>query len=523
MILSACSSSGGYNGNRSPSKVDNSAQLLANKDKVIENQKINLDKLANQLDSLKKEKSILEQQISHAEKKLQLVISNDFEDKKIQSQQEHLALLQLEFDKLKKSKDDLLKKTKESFEKRVLEMQIKSDNQQRELNLLEAKLANLTKEKLALEKTHKDTEEKSKLYQQRYNDLSKKLEELKQEKQSLVDDISAVKLEKDTLNKELESFRRIEREKQQEQNRIGNNRNAVMSSLRDKGIERRSYQIIRKNTLGDKEITDVERNFSFVSGKIVSVENSQLVDKPLKDKHRELNELVVDGKSIILYSQPEIVEYKNEYYDEYEVKDFSNNGISGVIGSLPKDRNKLNFAQMRYGYLTEDGKTTLFIQGHLTPETNEVNSPYNHFYYGLANERNKEGDELKPMPKSGIFDYEGFAFYGKDNQYKQLSVKGIADFNAKKVKLDLIDNDTTKLELAGNIKGNTFGGNYQGAIMNGAFYGTAARDLGGIFYQAEGELKDYNGVFGATTANCGRRRCSESDNKEGLGSLTITE
>lgn len=417
----------------------------------------------------------------------------------------------------------LLAKNEAVIDKRLLDMQVKLDSQRRELNTLEAKLVSLEKEKSELEQINKNTKEKSQSEQKRYNELAKELDILKSEKKSLEKRISGIMLEKDMLEKELEPFRKIEKEKQQENARVENNKNAVMAEISSKGTERRRYQVVRKNTLGDKEVTDVERDFSFVSGKIVSVENGQLVDKPLKDKHQELNELVIEGKSIVLYSKPEIVEYKKEYYDDYAVKKFSNDGISGVIGSLPNEPGILNFAQMRYGYLTENGKTTLFVQGHLTPETNEVNSPYNHLYYGLPNERNKEGDVLKPMPQSGIFDYKGFAFYGKDNQYKQLSVKGIADFNAKKVKLDLIDNDTTKLELAGNIKGNTFSGSYQGAVMNGAFYGTAARDLGGIFYQTEGELKDNNGVFGATTANCRLKRCNESENKEGLGSLSIAE
>ncbi|AFU19621.1 transferrin-binding protein-like solute binding protein [Actinobacillus suis] len=244
-----------------------------------------------------------------------------------------------------------------------------------------------------------------------------------------------------------------------------------------------------------------------LSGSILTVTDSTYTVKNINpESNQNLNELIVDGHTITLYSADDL---KNDLGD---MKSKTLADASGKVSALPPSKLKSNFEQVRYGYTTKDGKTALFIQGYLTPTSKDkVSSPFNYWYEAKGQ---KSTQVLGEMPTGDVYEYRGTAFYGKDNKYNELTAKGYADFGEKKVKVDLLDGNQTKLTLGGNITNNTFEGNYQGVITKGAFFGNKAIDMAGMFYQTnEGSEKGMNGVFGATQQNCSYTSCSPVTNK----------
>ncbi|WGE41568.1 transferrin-binding protein-like solute binding protein [Actinobacillus equuli subsp. haemolyticus] len=244
-----------------------------------------------------------------------------------------------------------------------------------------------------------------------------------------------------------------------------------------------------------------------LSGSILTVTDSTYTTTNISsESNNNLNELIVDGHTITLYSADDL---KNDLGD---MKSKILTDSSGKVGALPPSKLKSNFEQVRYGYTTKNGKTALFVQGYLTPTSKDkVSSPFNYWYEAKGQ---KSTQVLGEMPTSDVYEYHGTAFYGKDNKYNELTAKGYADFGEKKVKVDLLDGNQTKLTLGGNITNNTFEGNYQGVITKGAFFGNKAIDMAGMFYQtSEGSEKGMNGVFGATQQNCGYTSCSPVTNK----------
>lgn len=240
-------------------------------------------------------------------------------------------------------------------------------------------------------------------------------------------------------------------------------------------------------------------DIAYLSGMLLTIDKNSTETRNIpKLETLKLNELIVDGQKITLFPQELIAKFEQVKIRELTNKDFTNSenkNYSGKVGSLPERKLSNDFVQTRYGYYTDGNKTTLFVQGYLTPTDSIVKSPAN-YYKGY-----KEGEieSLRTLPKEGVIKYEeGRAFYGKDNIYKEYIATGIADFNDKKVKIEVKENDSTKFAFGGKIKGNTFYGVHDGIVSKGAFFGTHGQDIAGTFYQTKGDEKDYNGVFGIT-------------------------
>lgn len=241
-----------------------------------------------------------------------------------------------------------------------------------------------------------------------------------------------------------------------------------------------------------------------LSGSVFSVEEGKFTAQPL-DKDQSLNKLVVDGVTMQLLTSDEINTRRSETQSTFLTKNIDNSlvsegsakTVSGQFGSLPKTRFGNEFTQLRYGYVTVDGKTTLFVQGHATPLEGDLNSPFNYSDNGAGN----RAEGLRALTTDKNYVYRGSAFYGKDGSYKQIDTKAVADFDNKKVRVELTENGQNQLTFGGNIEGNGFAGTYNGVETKGAFYGTKGQDIGGVFYQTEGVQKDYHGVFGATRNN----------------------
>ncbi|MCK3655528.1 hypothetical protein A4G19_07120 [Pasteurellaceae bacterium Macca] len=280
--------------------------------------------------------------------------------------------------------------------------------------------------------------------------------------------------------------------------RIAQNQEEVKKGFLDNGTFEKKIQYYGTEAItGLPLLQEGSDSFLNVTGKLLTVENQKFTHSDVPKSNRELNQLIINGKTIDLFSAEEIKAHRRTSPTDYVINDLSDKGVqAGKVGSLPKSKLADDFAQMRYGYVTDGNKTTLFVQGHLTPENGTANTPYSHYFYATNTPQATKGEVLEGLPASGSYKYIGSAFYGKDNAYQQLKAEATADFTQKTVSVALKEGDVEKLSLQGEIKGNTFSGLYQGVETKGAFYGTKAQDMGGIFYQTTGEEKQ--GVFGAT-------------------------
>lgn len=235
-----------------------------------------------------------------------------------------------------------------------------------------------------------------------------------------------------------------------------------------------------------------------LSGSSAEFGNAANINNIASDSGYDLNTLMVDGKKVELFSNDFIKESaKND--SQVGIKEISNN--AGKVGSLPSGHLKYDFEQMRYGYYkTDDGNTILFVQGYMTPENStnkDKKSPFN--YYSYYSKGVTDTVALSKMPTEHTYEYQGKAFYGKDNSYQELNSKAYADFTHKKVQITLSDSSNQdKFTFGAKINGNQFSGTVDGIVTKGAFFGSEARDLGGIFYQTKGNEAGKNGVYGAS-------------------------
>lgn len=510
LALTACSSGGPVSVENKPTPtVKITTDSLKEKEQELNAKQAQLDKESQKLAEERKrlEYQRLEQsQLTEKEKSLknqQIALNN--EKDKLDKAREALNIQQKAIADLDRKQQELITKEKELNHQ---EQQLIASRQ-----VLNEKSLALAKQQQAFDtmsKTQKD-------------EFLAKEQRLATQKMEIDEQTQALAKEKEMFAQEKARF---EAEKAKP-DPVALNKAALLEGFVPNKIVEKTYKITTTNNLDETEETTYTHKFTQVSGKLLEAENNLLTNKPIMSGQSNLNELILDNKTIVLYSPEEIVAYKKTYPAHYEVKTISiDDQVVGKVGSLPKSNSRNDFAQMRYGYLQQNGKTTLFVQGHLTPEsteTAEIHSPYNHFFYGHNNPRGEAGEILKPMPTSGVFDYTGFAFMGKDDHYTEYTANGIADFANKKIKIDVKkDNDVT-LTLGGKISGNAFSGNYQGATIKGAFYGTEARDAGGMFYQTEGQFKDFYGVFGMTKANCGRTKCRELEDQSVLNDFLPQE
>ncbi|OOH88879.1 hypothetical protein BMT54_08110 [Pasteurellaceae bacterium 15-036681] len=343
-------------------------------------------------------------------------------------------------------------------------------------------------------------EQKAKQEEQRLAEQAKKAQEEAEKKQAELRLKEQQRLAAEKVAKEKAEIARVD-----------TNKAEVKKGFVSQGSESKTFEKEEIDyTTFETKVVKKTKEFSYVSGTQVAVENNVLTNQALQAKQTDLNQLIVDGKTIELYSNAEINERGSVGSQSYDSKALAVDGYTGKVSSLPKGRYDDNFSQVRYGYVTDkDGKTTLFVQGHLTPETERVASFYYPGYHGTA--RAQEGYDMYEMPKSGVWEYTaGSAFYGKNGVYKEFGANAVADMDNKKVKVNITENGADKLTLGGVISGNTFEGSYNGIDSKGAFYGSDARDVAGVFYNSNaGSEKDYNGVFGATRS--GYRATGEAD------------
>lgn len=325
-------------------------------------------------------------------------------------------------------------------------------------------------------------------------------------------ELDKVTAEKAAVEKELADAKAqlaaIEKEKQDELDRSAAAEKAEQERVVNNVAE--TKKVVTDSGSETKTLPRGEYQFSYVSGKHILIEDGKLTDKPLTEKQKDLNKLVLDGVSMDLFTEEDI---RTSHSSGRMTKVINQDGKNGTVVGLPSRAWYDDFAQLRYGYVTENGKTVLFVQGHITPEVlskPEVVSPYDHSNYF----RSPEFGILDVMPADGkVYEYKGSAFYGKDNVYQSLAAEAVVDFGSKKMKAELKENNVLKATLGANLIGNTFSGSHNGVHTQGAFFGNKGIDIGGTFYVSEGDNKDYNGVFGATKQGCSWLGCTDVPEK----------
>ncbi|OOH88880.1 hypothetical protein BMT54_08115 [Pasteurellaceae bacterium 15-036681] len=240
-----------------------------------------------------------------------------------------------------------------------------------------------------------------------------------------------------------------------------------------------------------------ESNFAInpdgdLTGKVINVNNdgSLTAANVVNYRDENINELVIGNTKIALFNAYDLTDGTGkgtlkELTDKDVREGVPTGNISGYIGGWGEEYYRTGFQSLRFGVYNVDKQSTLFVQGYMTPvgETMLVRSVT---YY--------------PVPASGTFTYRsGQALYGKDGDYQQLNPTVVANFDNKKLSVTLAEQATAKEKLAfsADIDGNTFSGKTNGIESKGAFFGSRADEVGGIFYQTEGTEKGYHGVFGA--------------------------
>lgn len=345
-----------------------------------------------------------------------------------------------------------------------------------------------------VDEANKKAEEKAK--KDKESETEKKLADLEKKQKELEQELA----KKQNGNNSNEAPLAPEKKLPQEAPKTDNNKEEPKDDKKNKpDINTKSLSVKEAQDKLDKTFVDnTSSNNSSLSGSLITNDNGALTINNIdKTAQQNLNKLVIDNTEIVLFSDDFIKEAAST---GKVIKTESIQNETGKVGSLPSGKYRDNYEQLRYGYITKDGKTTLFVQGHMTPSTKVdggVNSPFN--YYGYYTGKTSETKRLRELPTEGVYTYEGITFYGKDNAYSEFKTSGYADFSNKKVKIEVPE---AKLVFGGKISENTFGGNYDGIVTKGAFYGTKGVDIGGTFYQTKGDDAGKNGVFGLTQKDC---------------------
>jgi lipoprotein len=131
-----------------------------------------------------------------------------------------------------------------------------------------------------------------------------------------------------------------------------------------------------------------------------------------------------------------------------------------------------HYQNSRFGYITRDNTDYIFSQGALTQN----------------------------MPSTGIARYDGEAIVGRNGQTDAADAKFIVGFGSRSLSGRIIPLRDSKVafnevNFNASIDGNSFYNNGLSVGTNGNFYGDNARELGGVFYDNNQELR---GSFGAT-------------------------
>ncbi|MGX2967767.1 hypothetical protein ACWIW6_06900 [Ursidibacter sp. B-7004-1] len=126
---------------------------------------------------------------------------------------------------------------------------------------------------------------------------------------------------------------------------------------------------------------------AYISGGKIDVANNTLKFDAVTDKSQKINELVIDGKTLTVFDIQKMKSYQDESKDKNEIFDITENGVKGKVGSLPTRKLGDDFAQMRFGYVTdENGKSTLFVQGVQTPTEESIKSPFSYYRVDVEGE-----------------------------------------------------------------------------------------------------------------------------------------
>lgn len=194
--------------------------------------------------------------------------------------------------------------------------------------------------------------------------------------------------------------------------------------------------------------------------------NLTLTKKALNDASN-LNIITVDG-------QPIRVAYQDQ-------------GISAGTWTVMNENASCcgKYSDVRFGIKYSDG-----------PTEND------YFFYN--------GNVTKSMPTSGSATYNGHFIVDADDDYYRVfdnvdhllgTANFTADFGAKTLSGSLNTQDLQPINVNATINGNSFNGTAQSATfrttadVEGKFYGTNAKELGGIFMDNE---KMWGGAFGAS-------------------------
>lgn len=241
----------------------------------------------------------------------------------------------------------------------------------------------------------------------------------------------------------------------------------------------------RLNIFND-DIFVASANPTMMSGGILKIQaDGKTENRSLYNfRSEELNELMVDGVHIRLFNVNDLLNANG--LDDFktltnsDVVEGKKGDVSGYAGGIGSIFHYYGFYNTRFGVYTSEHQDHLFVQGYVTPLTESVKS--------------RNGD-IGPMPQAGRYTYRtGQAIYGKEGQYGKLAASAVADFDTKTLNVKL--SGATDLAFSATIEGNGFKGDSNGIQSKGLFYGDRADEVGGIFYQTEGDEKGKGGVFG---------------------------
>ena len=373
-----------------------------------------------------------------------------------------------------------------------------------------------------VDEANKKAEEKAK--KDKESETAKKLAELEKKQKELEQQLKQKNQEAPKTEPKQEDMPKVDPKEEKTPKMDHKQENPSKPESKNEGTKNLTITEAKEElgkTFKDNGISD--SNLTYLSGTTVTNQNGKLITQNIENKNQSLNTLYVDGVSITLFDNDFIKKASEEdkVVGLHEIKD-SSGKIVGKVGSLPTYHLKSDFEQLRYGYYTKDGKTTLFAQGHMTPvNTNKdvnISSPFS--YYGYYANKPNDTAILRPLPHEGVYSYTGKTFYGKDSDYTEFNTSVIADFNSKKVKVDVKD---ANLTFGGKITGNTFAGTHEGIESKGAFFGPAGSDIAGMFYNTKDHGK--NGVFGATKDGCGRYStiCDQFKDPDALKNFKVSE
>lgn len=370
-----------------------------------------------------------------------------------------------------------------------------------------------------VDEANKKAEEKAK--KDKESETAKKLAELEKKQKELEQQLKQKNQEAPKTEPKQEDIPKVDPKEKGEPKMDPQKENP--SKLESKNERTKNLTITEAKEELEKTFKDngISDGTALLSGGLSTSTQNSFSGRNIENHSKGINTLIVDGKEITLISVDDMKKHRAESDDILDddkkvfnkIFEINTESGHGKVGSLPKAASKSDFEQMRYGYYTDkNGVTHLFVQGYLTPttlkESEKVNSPFN-YYWMSRNGNSSDRRSLREMPISGVYEYNGKAFYGKGGSYDELTTKAYADFSNRKVKVELSKDSMQTLTFGGDIKGNTFSGSHNGIATKGGFYGSKANDIGGIFYNTN---NGNDGVFGGSAKQCGYSgACTNAD------------